>query len=132
MRLDVEHSSIINPVDYQILPLYLETQLPFLVLLSGVEEDGSPGLDDVDLFVGDLDLEEIEGMRQDEEEVVAEGEDHSAVQEERVLELYGEVGDAGVLIVVEELGDFSAVYGDTSHVGRLVDLLLVLEVEHSK
>lgn len=85
MGLDVEHSSIINPVHDQILPLYLKTQLSLLVVVSSVEEDRSPGLNDVDLFIGDLDLEEIEGMRQNKEEIVAEGENDSAMQEKRVF-----------------------------------------------
>lgn len=37
-----------------------------------------------------------------------------------------------MLVVIEELGDLSAVYGNASHVGRLIDLLLVQEIKHAK
>ena len=87
VRLDVEHPSIVDAIDNQVLTLYLETQLPLLVVMRSVEENRRPCFDDVDFFVGDLDLEEVKGVRQYEKEVVAEGEHHSAVQQERVFQL---------------------------------------------
>ena len=87
VRLDVEHPSIVNAINDEVLPLYFEAELTLLVVMRSMEEDRRPCLYDVDFFIGDLDLEEIERVRQDEEEVVAECEHHSAVQQERVFQL---------------------------------------------
>lgn len=72
MRLDAEHSPIVDPIHDQIFPLYLEAQLSFLVRLGSVEEHCGSGLNDIDFFVGNFDLEEIEGMGQDKQKIIAE------------------------------------------------------------
>lgn len=85
MRLNVEHSSIIDPIHDQILPLYFETQLPFLVGVSCMEEHGSSGLNDVDFLVRYLDLEEIERMGQNQQKIIAESQHDSTMQQKRVF-----------------------------------------------
>ena len=87
VRLDVEHPSIVNAINDEVLPLYFEAELTLLVVMRSVEENRRPCFDDVDFFVGNLDLEEVERVRQDVKEVVAEGEHHSAVQQKRVFQL---------------------------------------------
>ena len=80
MRLDVEHASIIDSIHDQILPLDLETQLSFLVCVGSMEEHCSSGLNDINFFIRNLNLKEIEGMRQDKQKIIAEGQHYSAVQ----------------------------------------------------